>query len=1018
MSVGPVVPAETVRVRPGRDAVAWLLERIRAEQATDPLCEVTVLVSSPRTGLLLRRRLAETGYANVRFETLGALAERLARPHLAAAGLRVLTAPVDAALARVALRHGDGVLAAAADRPGLGESIGRLSREVRRRPAPAKVLEAVRRAGTEVSREAADAVARYDVTRARYRYVDEVDVLEAAAAADDGAVSPVIVLLPRRPDAPEQHLYEALATHRRVVIARADDRAIDVGRVEVLIGPDPEEEVRCAVRRLLAAAERSDGPTALHRSALVWAGGDVYPHLVRDCLHAAAVPMAGLRGRPLAETLPGRALRALVALPQQDFTRASVLAFVSGLPDGRGVLADQALWDRVSRDAGIVRGADQWRALLGRLEGAERARAEDTRDEDDARRERHRRAADEARLLLEHVDGLVTRCNLPARGSWAQYTESLSVLVDEFLSGREWSEADLENLQALREVIEGLGGAGEVEPEVDAATVVRTLDDVLVRRTRPEGRIGHGVLVGSLDDLRGLDLDLVVIVGCLEGVLPAGPPADPLVARDVLERVARLKDDEADAWRVALATAPEVVVCAPLVDTDGRPAYPSPWLLRLLAGSGAVPGAEAVRAGSLVHPRLTVLPGSDSGLRDAAAHLSLADLREAVALQHGGNLDATALAHDPDLPLARALLARRSRASEQVTEFDGNVAAAADETPVARGIAGVVQSATGLQAWPSCPFQHLLRSVLGVRATEDPDTGDRWWRMDPAARGSLYHRILERYHGERLGTPLTVVDEARLEEIAADEFESARAGGKTGHDLVWQGEREVLLGDLVQAVRYDAEHARDGWVPIGVEQGFGWEEDAASWPPVSIGLDGGREVQLHGYVDRVDRCGDGRHRVIDYKTSKALKAADIKDFGGGRHLQLPVYGAAVRAWQRSLGQDPTTTEAAYWYATTRGGFTQLPLAVDGALEEQLRRIVEAVDSRVRAGAFPQIPGVADDFYGTWENCRFCNFQTLCPASRDVLARRKSDDPTVRLHAELAELLGGDASSVATSDPDE
>src|SRR5205823_12556397 len=89
-----------------------------------------------------------------------------------------------------------------------------------------------------------------------------------------------------------------------------------------------------------------------------------YGPLVRETLQAAGLPWSGLDGRPVAESLPGRALLGLLRLPERDFARADVIAALGAmpaLPDGVSL----GQWDRLSRQARVVRGESQWRARLG-----------------------------------------------------------------------------------------------------------------------------------------------------------------------------------------------------------------------------------------------------------------------------------------------------------------------------------------------------------------------------------------------------------------------------------------------------------------------------------------------------------------------------------------------------------------------------------------------------------------------------------------------------------------------------
>ena len=1023
---------ELVRVRPGPTATAWLSGRIRALQADDPLRPVTVVVPGHHAGLHLRRRLAARGYANVRFAVLARLAESLGAARLAARGTSPLTAVTRAALVRTAITEDGGPLATEAGHAGLVDLVAGLAEELRRRADPPGDAARIRATGTLTARSALDAVAGYERRRDAAGLYDEVDLLTAAAEAlrpGEGAVplreaGAVIVLLPVRLEPPEAALLRALAGRTAVVVALAhleDGDPLGLGAgllgaasaedvpatappavVGALIASDPVEEVRAAVRALLAAAE-ADPPVPLHRAAIVYRDEATYAPLLRDTLDEAGVPHAALGGRRLEDSVAARGLLGLIRLRDQDFTRAAVLGWLSGLPHRGGVLRSQARWDQLSRDAGVVRGAAQWRERLTGL-AEQRQRSVDRLDQDleepavEARRAALRRDVEDALRIVEHVTAIDTATRPPGTPTWEAHVAWAGRLRDEFLTPDDaWTAEDREASQAVDETLRALGDAQSVEPEVSVHVFLRALEDALRSRRRPEGRIGRGVVIGPHRLLRGMDLDRVHVLGAVEAGFPPPAAVDPLLASDPLGRTeVRARQEHAD-WLAALAAADggEALVSAPVVDVEGRAVYPSPWLLETLEEGGERPRASAVRAGTVTHPRLRRAAGA------GGAPLSIAERREweaAAAWAEGRDLARTALGRRDDLPLGRVLAAARARRSPDLTEFDGHLAAVAHLPLIARGLSGPAQSATGIETWSTCPFHHLMGRVLVVSPTEDVDD-DRWWQIDAAERGTLVHAILERFFREVAetghpvpGSPYVDEDVRRVEAIAAEEFRDAEARGIVGHPLVWANERAAILADLRTLLREDAEQrAGGGWRPAYLEQAFGFEGERDSWPAVTVPLADGRTAVLRGRIDRVDVDERGDARVIDYKTGSAKKydisAANLLEHG--RRLQLPIYGRAVRDRVRAAGRQAPATTSLYWYATVKGGFSQTPVCVDAAIEDALGDVLGRIDAGVRAGCFPQVPGEFEEWWGRCENCGFCPYDSLCPASREVLAASKS-----------------------------
>ena len=1026
---------EVVRVRPGPTATAWLIGLIRELQAGDPLRPVIVVVPGHHLGLHLRRRLAGERYASVRFLVLAQLAEALGAARLAGEGRAPLTAVTRAALVRRALRTAGEVLSGSADQAGLVDLVAALALELRRRGDLPADTHRILGTGTATARAALHAIAEYERLRGVARRYDEVDLLEAAAATLEageaatvaGNLGTLLVHLPARLDGPEARFLRALAGHIQVVVALPDLDGIGVAELAARLGvdlpptaipaaappvaatgviaTDPIEEVRAAVRGVLAAMEGDRG-VPLHRAAIVHADEDTYGTALRDTLRAAGITPVALGGRPLADSVAARGLLGLIRLREQEWSRPAVLAWLSGLPHRGGVLRSQARWDQLSRDAGAVRGADQWRSRLTQLADSrarQLAHLETAGDLSDARRAAIRRDIDDAHAIAEQVAAMDLAIRPPGEPTWAAHVRWALALRDRFLApDSAWTAEDQEASQMVEEVVRGLAAAHDIEPTVSVGAFLRALEDGLRTRRRPDGRLGTGVVIGPLRLLLGMDFDSVHILGAVEGTFPGTLPVDPLLAGDPLERRAQQEAQSRRDWLSALAAGDggEVVVSAPTTDSEGRAVYPSPRLLELLVGDGLPLSATAVRAGTVTHPRLHRVGAAAPG---GGTPLHVAERREqeaAAAHRAGIDLSRTALARREDLPLGRALETVRARRSDRLTEFDGNVAGVAGLPLIARGLTGPAQSATGIQNWAACPFRFLMGRVLGVAATEDVED-ERWWQIDAAERGSLIHKILERFFAEvaasgrpEPGAAYGPEDVRRMEAIAAEEFERAAARGVIGHPLVWDNQRAVILADLRTLLRYDAEQRGEGgWRPAHLEQGFGMGEGL--WPAVTVTLPGGGSVVLRGIIDRVDR-GAREFRVIDYKTGKdprtEVSAANRLD--GGRAVQLALYARAVRDRERAEGRPVPVVRALYWSCTSRGKFGQHGVVAGDETDAALTDVVDGIDAGVRAGCFPQVPGAYQDWYGRCENCLYCDYNGLCPTGRDSLAEAKSSDPAL------------------------
>jgi ATP-dependent helicase/nuclease subunit B len=103
----------------------------------------------------------------------------------------------------------------------------------------------------------------------------------------------------------------------------------------------------------------------------------------------------------------------------------------------------------------------------------------------------------------------------------------------------------------------------------------------------------------------------------------------------------------------------------------------------------------------------------------------------------------------------------------------------------------------------------------------------------------------------------------------------------------------------------------------------------------------------------------------------------------GRHVQLALYARAVRA---NLTPPPAEVRAEYRFASRKGRFERRQIVADERTDARLVEVVRHTANGIRAGVFLPTPG--ERVRGTFENCRFCDYDRVCSTSRDEAWRRK------------------------------
>ena len=1038
------------RQSPALQEALWRL--VREAKSGDALAPVTVVVPSRYAGLSLRQELGWSGFANVRFIILPVLSELLGGGALARSERRPLPRILEGVWLRAALAESGGALGRVRQHASTLSSVRSSFTDLR--SAGEEVL-----AGLERQEGVQGEVARlYRNFRRRVSadWYDPEDLAQAAAEAVGRGEAPsladlgaILLYLPRSVTPGERRLMEALAERGRYSVligltgdTDADEPALSLaealrptlgepqladnggaalpllpGEARLHVAPTAHEELRWVIRRIVQEAEEKHVP--FHRMAVLYRIERPYAALALEELRLAGIPAAGPDRETLAATGVGRTLLGLLGLTGNDLRRADVMAWLTGCPvqppNVRTAAFSPSRWDALTKRAGIVGGLEQWRSRLTAYaeslrEDAERGgRGEEVSE---ARAARMRGEAAEAEQMLAFVEGLAKEVQPPADGgSWKGFCDWAAALLNRYLS-RRLPEAE----QAARDraclALNELSAADAISQGPSLSEFRQTVEGALQAPLGHQGTTGQGVFVSSIASAAGMTFDRVWFVGMIEGGMPPAVPPDPLLSEGDWQaaggqsRYKRHIAAERCDYLSALAASARREMSYPLAEpASQREAYPSRWLIEQ---ASALEGS-AVYAGALLAFRGRSWLSVDDSAEHALTQVSgsaLADehdyaLQRLLRWRQAGRL----LREHPFASqgaLGRAARMSQHRSLPQLTEYDGNLSAAAAEGGFERRLGRSPMSATSLEAWAACPFRYFLSHVLRLSALDAPE---ETIAITPLERGSLVHGILERFMKEAVersalpapDAPWSDESRRRLRAIAEDEFRKAEERGVTGKRLLWGIEKQTILADLETFLEEDAElRAAHGTRKVLVEADFGFGKDGVAVVDEATG------VRFRGYIDRIDVSADGQSvLVLDYKTGGAdyYKPLDADPIHRGKHLQLGVYSLAARR----LAPDAESVRAAYWFVTTRGGFALAPTGYfdigGGETRQRFNDGLAVITDGIRSGAFPVNPGPPGRDGPA--NCRFCDFDTLCPSGRGDLWERKQGDPLLSRYLALA-----------------
>ncbi len=468
----------------------------------------------------------------------------------------------------------------------------------------------------------------------------------------------------------------------------------------------------------------------------------------------------------------------------------------------------------------------------------------------------------------------------PTFGAAAEWDVAALCSLKELLRGLVWAEGALGSTGG----IEYARFFGELEGAVQAASCQLSWD------------ITEDILVCDVLQARGVPFRAVAILGLAEGEFPKAVDEDPFLRdrdRLMLSETARLPlrpstvSTEAEFFYEAVTRATDTLLLtrSRLADNGAEwQASPfweelqrlAPSPVEVLSTATAVAPME-VASWPEVWQTAVTRPEQDE-LRTWACRQQAA---EWAALELGG----------------RVIRERAARTLPSV--YAGQLTELAAEFAKRYARDSHVWSASRLEAYRQCPFRFFVGSVLELEPVEEPQAG-----LDARQLGNIYHRILEQlYKAPGLSDPRDVSQLQRLlPEVATKVLDAAPEQEGFRATAWWvHTRREIETNVALSLEALAVLDAEEDYTPIGHEARFFEPNDLR----VPVGEDGFR---LHGVIDRVDRAGDGRVRIIDYKTAGPTRFSN-KAVSEGLLLQLSLYALAAK---EALGLG-VPADGFYWH---------------------------------------------------------------------------------------------------------
>jgi ATP-dependent helicase/nuclease subunit B len=682
-----------------------------------------------------------------------------------------------------------------------------------------------------------------------------------------------------------------------------------------------------------------------------------YRSLIEDALRRAHIPAWFTHGARRPDSA-GRAFLALLYCADEGLTASRFAEYLSHQqkeqPFG---------WERLLVDAAVIGGRGRWqRRLDGLSSELSNSMVEARTDEERARIRRQVKRLDSlAEFALPKIERL-SGLREPRR--WGDWLDGLQALAEDVLDDPE----------SLLELLSELEPMRELGP-VALPDVIRLLEPHLgnLGNESKGNRYGR-VFVGSIEEARGLIFENVYVPGLCEGAFPKTLFDDPLLPGNL----EKLEEQERRLLHQTCATATDRIVFSwPRMElSSGRVRVPSFYVLETArAATGTAVDRRTIerQAEEQVETRIGWPAPTDPQVAIDDTEYDLARLRPAVT---GVLIPGHAAYLTQANPiLARSLTTRFRRWERAWRSVDGlTISKDVVPNPLERyRLSARAYSPSSLQKYASCPYRFGLSAILGLAPMKEAGPLER---LDRMTRGSLFHEVqrrlvpkLGRYPDAEAFSGACEILDATLQEVAAEYAEQLAPA----IEEIWKNEIERLRVDLRGWLITVSNETR--WRPIDVERVF---EDVV--------IEGG--WRLRGRMDLVEESTERSLRITDYKTGSYPKTAP-EITGEGEVLQPLLYAMAAE----QLYPDKGVEGGRLFYATLRGGYRPIPMALNERGRAEIGLVLATIDNALNRGVLLAAPRKGA--------CEKCDYILVCGPYEEERVGRK---PPERLET-LVQLRG-------------
>jgi ATP-dependent helicase/DNAse subunit B len=650
-------------------------------------------------------------------------------------------------------------------------------------------------------------------------------------------------------------------------------------------------------------------------------------------------------GMSLAESPVVQTVLDVLEVPRMDFSRERMVRMLSSpylrfRSPGEEEAVSSNVIDRLSREASIVEGKENWSKRFGSLVHRLQEEAASP-DVPDWRRHQFERKVQEVERASKNLEPLLERLSsLDVVRKVGDHVRAIRETLGHLEMDRHLHGADPTNSRregaAFRQF---LGVLDRMETsrllcdqEVPFSQLVSMMRERASAMTvRTEGAPGRSITVAGLRSAALREFDHIFIPGLVEGDIPMLDLRHPFFDLGEAQRLGLLSNQdilrqERYYFIMALLSSKKGVHLSWSRSVEGDVVIPSSFVERIkyVWTTGSLSRSEpmASRLGGQMGLGYALARGStpDPAWLQCST-VSPASLCDRIDVERRCRRGGYRSAHDAVLGEDAEVVSRMTRVHEDK-----------------------VYSATMLEDYALCPFRYYMRNVLALEPIEDVSED-----VQSRDLGSLFHETAFRFYRDRSARGQAKVSSENMHEALAEMRSIAEEECRnfSFSSPAWRSSRTRLIGEgrfpgwIGLFLQNEAADPLPGLMPSYFELWVGMRLNRERSDPSSVDrlaeveLGEGRpsRLRLRCKVDRVDLDGKGGFFVIDYKTGR--NPPGPKDIEQGLALQIPLYILALENVMNKHG-----IGGAYYTIGSAEDTKVVPVMGDEAVRTMTRKRLE------------------------------------------------------------------------------